>query len=45
MSRTPGGAEPLYTGLAEVWRRDGRTVPGFPDPEWESVVRREIWPR
>ncbi|SCK51155.1 hypothetical protein YW7DRAFT_04641 [Streptomyces sp. AmelKG-E11A] len=45
MSRAPGGSEPLYTGLAEAWRREGRTVPGFPDPEWESVVRREIWPR
>ncbi|MFD5554829.1 hypothetical protein ACFWIA_13475 [Streptomyces sp. NPDC127068] len=43
--RYAGAPEPEYRRLAETWRREGRSVPGRPDPEWESLVRREIWPR
>ncbi|MFF2849611.1 hypothetical protein ACFVT5_25230 [Streptomyces sp. NPDC058001] len=45
--RAPGhqSPEPVYTSLVEAWHRAGRTVPGRPDPEWDTLVTREIWPR
>ncbi|GHH69340.1 hypothetical protein GCM10018793_01640 [Streptomyces sulfonofaciens] len=38
-------AEPVYTALLEAWRRQGRTLPGGPDPEWNAIVSRDFWPR
>ncbi|WP_255948906.1 hypothetical protein [Streptomyces odontomachi] len=37
--------EPLYAALMESWRRQGRTLPGRPDPEWNALVSRDHWPR
>jgi hypothetical protein len=30
---------PIYAHLAELWRREGRTVPGSPDPECDRLTR------
>ncbi|MFF2653080.1 hypothetical protein [Streptomyces sp. NPDC058045] len=37
--------EPLYAAVLASWRRTGRTLPGRPDPEWNAIVNRDIWPR
>jgi hypothetical protein len=37
--------EPVYAALMESWRRQGKTLPGHPDPEWQAIVSRDYWPR
>ncbi|MFI6345147.1 hypothetical protein [Streptomyces sp. NPDC050560] len=37
--------EPLFTELLDSWRKQGRTLPGRPDPEWQDLVSRDFWPR
>ncbi|MGW3039485.1 hypothetical protein ACWC9T_05395 [Kitasatospora sp. NPDC001159] len=29
---------PIYVELARLWLSKGRTVPGLPDPLWESLA-------
>ncbi|MET8625287.1 hypothetical protein ABZW30_16305 [Kitasatospora sp. NPDC004669] len=29
---------PIYVELARLWLSEGRTVPGLPDPLWESLA-------
>ncbi|MEY9844323.1 hypothetical protein ABH940_001390 [Streptacidiphilus sp. BW17] len=31
--------EPIYADLSRVWVREGRTVPGVPDQEWQHLAR------
>ncbi|QKW07432.1 hypothetical protein HUT18_14630 [Streptomyces sp. NA04227] len=37
--------EPIYSSLLESWYRQGRTVPGRPDPEWNAIASRDFWPK
>ncbi|OON75360.1 hypothetical protein B1H18_23020 [Streptomyces tsukubensis] len=37
--------EPLYSALLAEWSAEGRTLPGRPDPEWNSLIRGNPWPR
>lgn len=37
--------EPTFTSLRDSWERQGRTVPGYPDQEWNALVSRDHWPR
>ncbi|MFE3073617.1 hypothetical protein [Streptomyces sp. NPDC059247] len=30
---------PIFEHLADLWQRDGRTVPCRDDPEWERLTR------
>ncbi|MGA4840802.1 hypothetical protein [Streptomyces sp. G45] len=47
VSRRPpeGLAEPIYASLLTRWSAQGRTVPGRPDQEWNSLVAGDCWPR
>ncbi|MCH0543410.1 hypothetical protein I3F58_28450 [Streptomyces sp. MUM 203J] len=38
-------AAPLFASLAREWRAQGRVVPGARDHEWDTLVRRPVWPR
>ncbi|MDH6705988.1 hypothetical protein P3T27_002711 [Kitasatospora sp. MAA19] len=29
---------PIYAELARIWQAAGRTVPGLPDPVWETLA-------
>ncbi|MFI9362436.1 hypothetical protein ACIG5E_15495 [Kitasatospora sp. NPDC053057] len=29
---------PIYAELARLWQSEGRSVPGLPDPVWESLA-------
>ncbi|WBP86631.1 hypothetical protein [Kitasatospora cathayae] len=29
---------PIYVELARLWQSEGRSVPGLPDPVWESLA-------
>lgn len=34
----PGPDAPIYAELARRWQAEGRSVPGLPDPVWESLA-------
>ncbi|MFC5909209.1 hypothetical protein [Streptacidiphilus monticola] len=35
---TTAPPEPIYRELAALWLRQGRTVPGEPDPHWDRLA-------
>ncbi|WP_257032375.1 MULTISPECIES: hypothetical protein [unclassified Streptomyces] len=34
----PDAGPPIYAELARRWQAEGRTVPGLPDPVWETLA-------
>ncbi len=34
----PDPGVPIYAELARRWQSEGRSVPGLPDPVWESLT-------
>ncbi|MFG2297929.1 hypothetical protein [Streptomyces sp. NPDC048603] len=44
-SATPPPADPpIYRDLVVRWADEGRTVPGYRDPEWARVATAPVWP-
>ncbi|MCM2580325.1 hypothetical protein [Streptomyces meridianus] len=35
---------PIYSALVQRWASAGRTIPGYHDQEWRSLIDRPAWP-
>ncbi|MFJ9548414.1 hypothetical protein [Streptomyces erythrochromogenes] len=34
----------IYLSVVQRWREAGRTLPGYPDEEWERLISQPYWP-